>query len=278
MFDTISEDPHLELTMPYIGGTLEVQNFIKKYKNSGYLIDPYSREWLASLDARKNTDHNFYCEIEYDQYTEYEAEFGPEFWNHLLILSIDQSNFELIKDLQEIYQPFKFIFEDCNSLSGYENHWPDFIFINLRIKKILCIGLGRKNRLFEFDLNEYIAKVKNSVDSSQLIRSSEFDNAYYKDFVSLDHAGFVVSLVRGLNDLGVGLFEIASTPGNPDEWPDEPNEDDMYLIEDEEFTVDEFEVIKDSYYQADELMHDGITSINLLFPKIEIENLNTGDY
>ena len=39
-----------------------------------------------------------------------------------------------------------------------------------------------------------------------------------------------------------------------------------------------FEEIKDGYYQADELMNDGIASINLLFPEIEIEDLNTGDY
>lgn len=264
--------------MPYIGGTPEVQKFIKKYKASGYLIDPYSKEWLSSLDNRRIADQDFYCEIDHDQYSEYESKFGTEFWNHLLILRIDQSNPELIKDLKAIYQPFKFILEDRNSLSGYENHRPNFILINLHIRKILCIGLGRKNRLFDYDLDEYFNKAPNSVDSSQLIRSSDFDNAYYKDFVLLDHAGFVVSLIRGLSDLGVGLFEIASTPGNPDEWPDEPNEDGMYLIDDGEFTAEEFEFFKDSYYQADELMHDGITSINLLFPEIEIADLNTGDY
>ena len=264
--------------MPYIGGTPEVQKFIKKYKASGHLIDPYSREWLASLEVRRNADQNFYCEIDIDQYSEYEAEFGTKFLGHLLILRIDELNPELIKDLKAIYQPFKYIFEDRNSLSGNENHRPDFILINLHIKKILCIGLGRKNRLFAFDLDEYINKAPNSVDSTQLVRSSDFDNAYYKDFVSIDHAGLVISLVRGLSDLGVGLFEIASTPGNPDEWPDEPNEDGMYLIDDGEYTAEEFEFFKDSYYQADELRHDGMTNINLLFPEIEIGDLNTGDY
>ena len=116
--------------MPYIGGTPEVQKFIKKYKANGHLIDPYSKEWLSSLDTRRNADQDFYCEIDHDQYSEYEAEFGAEFWNHLLILRIDQSNPELIKDLKAIYQPFKFILEDRNSLSGYENHRPNFILIN----------------------------------------------------------------------------------------------------------------------------------------------------
>jgi hypothetical protein len=52
----------------------------------------------------------------------------------------------------------------------------------------------------------------------------------------------------------------------------------MYLIEDGEYTAEEFEAIKDGYYQADELMREGFTSINLLFPEIEIGDLNTGDY
>lgn len=264
--------------MPYIGGTPAVQNFIKKYKASGYLLDPYSKEWLTSIEARRNIDTDFYCDIDENQYSEYESKFGPEFLNHLLIVYVDESNSELIKDLQAIYQPFKYIFEERDSYSGYEKHRPDFIFINLAIRKILCIGLGRKNRLFEYDLDEYFNQTPNSVDSNQLIRVFKTDNPYYKEFTSLDHAGFVVSLIRALNDLGAGLFKIASTPGNPDEWPDETNEDGMYLIEDDEYTSEEFESIRDDYYEADELMHDGMISINLLFPKIEIGDLNTGDY
>ena len=42
--------------MPYIGGTPEVQNFIKKYKASGYLIDPYSNEWISSVVERVEND------------------------------------------------------------------------------------------------------------------------------------------------------------------------------------------------------------------------------
>jgi len=264
--------------MSYIGGTPEVQNFIKKYKASGYLIDPYSKEWLASLDARRNADKNFYCEIDNDQYSEYEAEFGAEFWNHLLILSIDESNPELIKDLKAIYQPFKSIFEERDLLSGYDKHRPNFILINLNIRKILCIGLGRKNRLFDYDLEEYLGNVPSSVNFSEFASSFTRKNSYYQNFVSNDHADIIFNMIQGLSDLGSGLFENASTPGNPDEWPDEPNEDGMYLIDDGEYTAEEFEAIKDGYYQADELMHDGITSIKLLFPEIEIEDLNTGDY
>jgi len=264
--------------MPYAGGTLEVQKFIKKYKTSGYLVDPYSKEWLASLEVRRKADQNFDSVIDDDRYKEYEKKFGQDFWNHLLIMRIDQSNLDLINDLRKIYKPFEYIFEERDSLSGYEKHLPDFVIINLHVRKILCIGLGRKNRLFEYDLDEYCNKVPNSVDSSQLIRTFKTDNPYYKDFISLDHAGFVVSLLRGLNNLGVGLFEFASTPGNPDEWPEEPNEDGVYLIEDAEYTPDEFESIKDAYYEADELIIDGMQCINLHFPNIEVGDLNTGDY
>jgi len=112
-----------------------------------------------------------------------------------------------------------------------------------------------------------------------LQKSFGFENQRVSQhFLSDDHAGIVVSLIQGLSDLGSGLFENASTPGNPDEWPDEPNEDGMYLIDDGEYTAEEFEAIKDGYYQADELMSEGFTSINLLFPEIEIGDLNTGDY
>ena len=264
--------------MPYIGGTPEVQNFIKKYIASGYLVDPYSKEWLASLDARKKADKNFYCEIYNDRYSENEDLFGSEFWNHLLILRIDESNPELIKDLKAIYQPFKSIFEERDSMSGHDKHRPDFILINLNIRKILCIGLGRKNRLFDYDLDEYLGNVPSSVNFNEYASSFTRSNSYYQHFLSDDHAEIVLSLIQGLSDLGSGLFEKASTPGNPDEWPNEPNEDGMYLIEDGEYTAEKFEAIKDGYYQADELMREGFTSINLLFPEIEIGDLNTGDY
>lgn len=264
--------------MAYIGGTPAVQNFIKKYKASGYLVDPYSKDWLTSIEARRNIDTDFYCDIDDNQYSEYESKFGPEFLNHLLIVYVDESNSELIKDLQVIYEPFKYIFEERDSYSGYEKHRPDFIFINLAIRKILCIGLGRKNRLFEYDLDEYINNMSNSVDSTQLMATFRTDNPYYKKFTSLDHARFIFSTIRGLYEVGSGLFQNASTPGNPDEWPDEPNEDGIYLIEDDEYTAEEFQSIKDDYYEADELMHDGMNSVNLLFPEIDIGDLNTGDY
>lgn len=265
--------------MPYIGGTPEVQHFIKKYKASGHLIDPYSREWLASLEVRRNSDSNFYSDIDDDQYAQYETEFGSEFWNHLLILYVDQSNSGLIRDLKTLYEPFKYIFEDCNSLSGLENHRPDFILINLHVRKAICIGLGRKNRLFVYDLDEYSNNVSNVVNSLKYNGVGYIENnIYYKDFVRFDHARFLDSMVQGLYELGRGLFLMASTPGNPDEWPDRPNEDGMYILEDGEFTSEEFEGVKSDYYEADELISGGVSDINLFFPKVEDGDLNTGDY
>ena len=59
--------------MAYIGGTLEVQSFIKKYKASGYLIDPYSDEWIDAVVKRANNNEINY-ESDQDTYESFDED------------------------------------------------------------------------------------------------------------------------------------------------------------------------------------------------------------
>jgi hypothetical protein len=258
--------------MPYIGGTPEVQNFIKKYKASGHLVDPYTDQWHALALTRQELSDSYYGEFESNEFSEYDKKFGLDYRGHLLLLYLDKGNQNLFSDLQKIYLPIK-------SILGVDGkHEPRFILINLATQKILCIGLGRKNRSFEYDLDEYCSGAKSSIDSSDLKMNRNNENLYFKSFMALDYCNVTRTIIKGLHDVGYGLFEKASIPGNPDEWPEEANEDGLYLIDDEEFTENELESFKNSYEEADELMDEGLRSLKLFFPDLDLGDLNTGDY
>lgn len=264
--------------MPYIGGTPEVQNFIKKYKASGYLIDPYSDEWISQVANRaENNEINY--ESDPDTYASFDEEYGMDYRNHLLIIYVDIYNKELIEDLKKIYQPLKYIFEELGSSFGA--HKPDFLFINLATKQILCAGLGTKNRLIQFDAARYAAgKHVPQIDVLQDGTGSNFDSKYVAKFTALDHDEIISKLIYSLKILGDYLLENDHLNFYPEIVSAEPNDEGLYVFEDDREPIDQAGL--DALIDASEIcgtyMSESIEAIQVFFPKAEVADLNPEDY
>lgn len=264
--------------MPYIGGTPEVQNFIKKYKASGHLIDPYSDEWISQAANRtENNEINY--ESDPDTYASFDEEYGMDYRNHLLIIYVDIYNKELIEDLKKIYQPLKYIFEGQGSSFGA--HKPDFLFINLATKQILCAGLGTKNKLIQFDAARYAAgKHVPQIDVLQDGTGSNFDSKYVAKFTALDHDEIISKLIYSLKILGDYLLEWDHLNFYPEIVSAEPNDEGFYVFEDDREPVDQAGL--DALIDASEIcgtyMSESIEAIQVFFPKAEVADLNPEDY
>lgn len=264
--------------MPYIGGTPEVQSFIKKYKASGYLIDPYSDEWISQVANRaENNEINY--ESDLDTYASFDEEYGMDYRNHLLIIYVDIYNKELIEDLKKIYQPLKYIFEDQGS--SFSTHKPDFLFINLAIKQIICAGLGRKNRLMQFDAARYAARnYEPQIDVLGDGAGSSFDSKYVAKFTALDHDEIINKLVFNLKTLADYLLENDSLNFYPEIVSAEPNDEGLYEFEDGRDPVDQdgLDALIDSSDMYASLINESIEAIQVFFPKAEVADLNPEDY
>jgi len=264
--------------MSYIGGTPEVQNFIKKYKASGHLIDPYSDEWISQVANRaENNEINY--ESDLDTYASFDEEYGMDYRNHLLIVYVDFYNKELIEDLKKIYQPLKYIFEEQGS--SFSTHKPDFLFINLATKQILCAGLGRKNRLMQFDAARYAAaKHEPQIDVLGDGTGSNFDSKYVAKFTALDHDEIIDKLIFNLKTLGEYLLENAHLNFYPEIVSAEPNNKGLYEFEDGRDPVDQngLDALIDSSDMYTSLINESIEAIHVFFPKAEVADLNPEDY
>jgi hypothetical protein len=156
----------------------KAETYIDKMKAKGDLIDIYSREFIS-----KNTsDYNL------EDLLEVEKKYGKDFYGHMLILHLLDESDSAINELIELYKPFENLLNAKNIL-GYTKHNPDFIFINLITKQILCAGLGRKNRLFLIDL-ETVESVEYSHSHFPISSTSIFtdkNRTYFKNQCYYSH-------------------------------------------------------------------------------------------
>jgi hypothetical protein len=262
--------------MPYIGGTPEVQNFIKKFKASGYLIDPYSDEWVTNAHIRSlNGEINFEYDIE--SYKEFDQDYGTDYRNHLLIINTSSHNSELINDLKKIYQPLEYIFSETGT--GFGIHKPDFLLINLATRQIMCVGLGRKNRLMQYDADKYANGISEpEIDFLADQNTANIDVAYVNRFKDLDHAGLIDSLIFNLKTLGESLVEYDYLNYHPEMYC-ELNDEGMYEFENGRDPVDEdeLEALNESHYIINTALEESIEGICVFFPGVEGADLNNMD-
>jgi hypothetical protein len=263
--------------MPYIGGTPEVQNFIKKYKASGHLIDPYSDEWISQVANRaENNEINY--ESDPDTYESFDEEYGKDYRDHLLIVYVDIYNKELLEDLKKIYQPLKYIFDGQSSAFG--THKPDFLFINLATKQILCAGLGRKNKLMQFDAARYAAGKHEPLIDVLTDGDANFDSKYVAKFTALDHDEIISKLIYSLKILGDYLLENDRLNFYPEIISIEPNDEGLYIFEDDREPVDQagLDALIDSAEINATYISESIEAIQVFFPKADVADLNPEDY
>lgn len=266
--------------MAYAGGTEAVKEFIKKYTERGLLVDVYSPKWLDT--------HESFPYFNVDDLDEYQERSGGACEGHLLVLFTDNENRELEADLLNIYSPFEKIFGE-----NIRRHKPDLLFINLATKQILCMGLGRKNQFFCYQLQDDIPELRETVllnallgwYKSSMTNPSSDDLAtqsFISNFVGYDYANIVANLTEALEDFGESASVRDHLPLNDDEIEsilnNGPDANGLYLVDDEEMTEEEVKKIQAKFADSNARTREHLETFEEFFGEIYWEDLSTGDY
>ena len=185
----------------YTGGTPEAINFIEKYKKTGHVVDFYSDEYV--LNRQKNN-----CLISQRLLKTLDVQHGKFYRNHLLIIYIGDKNGEMLDTLSSLYEPIHRYFNLEGDGPGIVIK-PDYLLLNLITKEILCVGIGWRNRNFNFELHNYLARYTapeapyklNHFNSSEI--STDCSDAFYE----LDHWNISKKIITVMNQLGEAYEE-----------------------------------------------------------------------
>lgn len=260
----------------YSGGTPEAIKFIKKYKKSGYVVDFYSDEHIKTLDED-------YTSITTDDLENFDKKHGTSYQGHMLAIYLGDENRELLNDLSNIYLPFQRLFNLEGAYFGTP-HKPDLLLLNLATQEVLCVGLGRKNRSFSFELHQYL-KFRTTNDSTNK-GLRDFDanttDECSEKFFELDYHRIAERTISATEELGEHYFEYHNLPGNADVMVTLNEEDGLFYLDDfedeEGMSEEEVKELEENYANYREWIDDCIRVLREIFPKIEDWDLNTGDY
>ncbi|BDT75803.1 hypothetical protein [Polynucleobacter sp. KF022] len=190
--------------MKISGGTSAALDLIKRLKESGHLIDVYSKEWMSKAN---NAAFN---EKVFDKLVKLH---GDRFTHHLLVVSLSDYNKEIEQGFLDVYPRLSKVLSD-----GV--HLPNFLFINLYTQQLLVVGLGRKNSFFAIPVD-----VDLSLDMSNLSQ-----NSYIKEFTALDCSGVIDEICRSVEALGICFCEYEDLYASQD---DDLSEDEQAELEDQ---------------------------------------------
>ena len=256
--------------MKITGGTKKAIALLKELQQEGHLVDVYSKSFFDRLPSIKDDP---------------QAVFRKELYKDLLLVYVDGLNSDLRKALIEVYEPLA-------NLIDAGAHNPDFLIINLFTKQVLCIALGKKNRLFAID-----AQTGQTVNTFGLLSGlhaagliGKEDGGYMDRFTQHDVYEFTSDLVHALHKLGVAMFNYDSTIADQYELEHTlasgPNHDGFYqlkslnneILDDEEYSKEDIVGLLEEIigYQKDE--EDSMKLINIFFPECYQGDLNTGNY
>lgn len=275
--------------MKIVEGTKSAKSLLERLAAEGDLVDVYSNSFFDRQPSAKDDPFALFNQEVFEYMLE-EYEFNSESdlkpAGHLLFIHLDQYKSDLSKALVEVYKPLGKIIADSK-------HDPDFLIVNLYTMQVLCIGLGRKNRLFAID-----AATGKNINVFGLLREGdaadvgifECDDHYMDRFTEHDVYESVSDLVHALHKLGVAMYDYDGMLANLEQIDHSiglpPNDDGLYqlkdwddqILDEEKFTKDELismlEEIKG--YQAAE--DEAMKVINVFFPQCERIEISTGDY
>jgi len=186
--------------------------------------------------------------------------------------------------IKSFYQPLENLI-DCPSWHPSANkHNPNFLFINLHTKQILCAGLGRKNRLFLIDAetNDSIEYKLNHLNISSSKIFNKRNSTYFDSFTKLDPLKFVYHLISTLEELGIAFYAHASCEFDSFQvgelLTEKPNSDGKYVLYGSEYDKEELESMAQESDDAEDDIQSAKSTLQEYFPEIEIGELNTGDY
>lgn len=253
-------------------GTTQAMSLLTELKESGDLVDVYSEDFFDRQPTYEDDPsapffkHGF--ELIEETESDLEEEAKPK--NHLLFIFVDEYKKDICEKFKDLYPPLQKIFE--------QGHLPDFLLLNLYTKQMLCVGFGRKNRLFIKD-----AETDDPINAFDL-NGSEDNSEYMNKFLENDYYDSVSDFIHALYTLSITMNEYDNLPGSEEsvEWAlDEENiRDGLHYIEGEKngYTTDQVKEFLEKYreYQADE--DEAMKLIKVFFPQCERGELNTGDY
>ncbi len=189
-------------------GTEEATQLFNDLRKAGYLVDAYSHEFLKSQD----NDWEGGTQLEFVQAKD--KALGTDCINHMLIIHLsDNCEIDTASKLAKIYPKMNWIADNTV-------HQPDFLFFNLATQKILCAGLGRKNRIFVYDAVDH----KDMGGNSSVMNDVDKEN--FKEFAKLDYAGFVDEFLETLEKLGDSNYFLFH------EWDGDEDSSDFLDAED----------------------------------------------
>lgn len=258
--------------MKVTNGTPQAMKLLEKLKKSGDLVNVYSADFFNRQPTYEEDPSAPFSKggMEMIEETEEDHDEEAKPKNHLLFIFIDQYKKDIHEELKSVYPPLKKIFD--------MGHEPDFLLINLFTKQMLCVGFGRKNRLFIVD-----AETANVINAFDLCGTND-DSDYIDKFIAHDVYEATSDLLHALNDLSVTMNEYDNLPGNEEsvEWAleEENIRDGLHYIEDDDegYTTDQINemLVKYRQYRAQE--DEAMKMINVFFPQCDRGELNTGDY
>jgi hypothetical protein len=260
--------------MQYKGGTKAAQSAIDQLQKLGALINVYSNEWLS-----KNPKFSSFGA---EELVDFDSQSGDACSGHLLIISTSLDS-DAVADLLLTAHP-----DFAVAFGGDAVHQkPDFVFINLATRQILCIGLGRKNYVFGYSIGADSvlindANVRAIIDRTFDSASQDATLAFINEMVKYDHGNVVINLIESLYEFGVSARAWDQLPSNPEVIEEilelGPNEDGMYDIDDELMSEEEVREVLDEFEQANSWGKENLSVIQDFFPELTWADLNTQDY
>lgn len=275
--------------MKISNGTKKAEELLERLKNEGDLVDVYSSEFFSRQPSIKEEPYATFTSGGFTHLLEEfennpDSEYKP--LGHLLFIHVDKYKPDLRKELVKVYKPLE-------ALIDAGKHDPDFLILNLYTRQIICVGLGRKNRLFAID-----AETGKSINAFGLLKGFhaagigdlDDDEPYMARLVEHDVYESISDLIHALHQIGRAMFGYDSMLANMEVIEHsiglEPDKDGMYqlkdwdgrIVDDEQFTKDELLAMLEecNSYQNDE--NEAMKVINTFFPQCERGELNTGDY
>ncbi len=257
----------------YTGGTPEAIKFIEKYKKTGHVVDFYSDEYIKKINQKQRA-------ISLQDLKDFDEDHGSEYRGHLFAIYIGDENDELISELSQLYLPFHILFyPKAHQIESINK--PDFILINLVTHEILCVGLGSKNKFFQFELHKYIEQIKKNDQAdifNNLNRNSNVDCS--DEFFVLDHYGIAQDTLDEAASLGNCFVSWDRLAGNSDVVVSRNKSDGLYYFDDydeEGMTKEEVANLKKDYEELSQRIEGNIFVLGCYYPNIEQWELKNGN-
>ena len=278
----------MRTAMKITGGTKTAIALFEKLQQEGDLVDVYSKSFFDRQPSFKDDPYAPFSQEGYEYVLdEYEnnVDSDQKPVGHLLLIHVDDYKKETRKELVDLYKPL-------GTLIDVGKHNPDFLIVNLFTNQVLCVGLGRKNRLFVIDVvsgaNVNAFGLLGSIHPGGLMTGE--DHGYMDRFTQHDVYESVSDLIHALYTLGVAMYNYDGMMANQEQiehtLDSGPNENGVYqlknweneILDEEDYSKEQIvELLEEiNGYQAEE--DDSMKMINLFFPQCERGELNTGDY